>query len=838
MAENERAGSQPIPITAGQTGQQVSATVSSPIMQETCAEANEEEGLSDFAILRQPEENESGESSLPLPIEESQRKDDDKLSQPTQESQREGNEKLPLSVQETRRGGDGKLSQSVQETEETAEIENTMSKLVLESEGAGVLHEGLPCIEPHFVNRKNECQRIRQCLASHDPCRFVLLHGPTGIGKTSTAIKVIKEMSTADDCPVIMYINCRPMKRLDDFAWKIVEQLNMFPSDTPITEVKRRLQSQKSYTVLAIDNFDILLHLSDKELMDAEQLDLPSQGDGTKTVKESITEFLRDIVASCEKVKLLVTSTEKVDFPCSGRTLIELVPFGESESRELLTKVYEKPVEERYVDQLTKISSGIPLVLYSLASLQDDLAELVGVLTSASPEERFFIYSELQEMPEDQKIYKCLEECFKRLNPTYQETLMRLSLFPGPFSFQQAVQVFSSVLRQAQMKIHLLSLVNRSFVQQIRLGTDTYLMHSVLSIIKDYCLAKARRESSRFAELYSGARDLFIDFHTKFLEENFPVFLSSNPSRAIKAFRQEEANIIQVLEWCGDNNVGMDEKRLTACIDVFNHVGEFLSKMMGKEKFLSVFSTFRKKCQDMKDKKRLSECLTSLGIKEVFSCSCPSGLCVEACDRAKQYLLEADKIQTELGINSGNSRAQCLAKLGRCLAREGNEEGKRKIHRALEIREKEEGNSVMLGATFNDMGVAHSLEGNHDLAINIRKGHTLPIYEDKLGEHPFTATILNNLANNFYALKQFEEGVEYSNRALRIRRTLLMEHQDTAKSLFDLGMAYKEMKEWRHAKTYLKETVAMQEKVLDEKELLRSRSMLAEVIRELGEVQP
>lgn len=100
----------------------------------------------------------------------------------------------------------------------------------------------------------------------------------------------------------------------------------------------------------------------------------------------------------------------------------------------------------------------------------------------------------------------------------------------------------------------------------------------------------------------------------------------------------------------------------------------------------------------------MSECLTSLGIKEVFRCSCPPGLCVEACGRAKQYLLEADRIQTEQGINSGNSRAQYLAKLGRCLAREGDEEGKRMIHRALEIRKKEEGDSVMLGATFNDMG--------------------------------------------------------------------------------------------------------------------------------------
>ena len=114
--------------------------------------------------------------------------------------------------------------------------------------------------------------------------------------------------------------------------------------------------------------------------------------------------------------------------------------------------------------------------------------------------------------------------------------------------------------------------------------------------------------------------------------------------------------------------------------------------------------------------------------------------------------------------------------------------------------------------------MAHSLEGDHQLAIDIRTRHTLPIYEDKLGDHPFTATILNNLANNFYALKQFDEAVKYSRRALEIRQGLLMDHQDTAKSLFDLGMAYKEMKEWRQAKTYLEHTVAMQEKVMDNNE--------------------
>lgn len=209
--------------------------------------------------------------------------------------------------------------------------------------------------------------------------------------------------------------------------------------------------------------------------------------------------------------------------------------------------------------------------------------------------------------------------------------------------------------------------------------------------------------SSRFAAIYSGARDLFIDYYTKFLEEKFRVFLSKDPSSAIRAFRQEEGNIMQVLEWCGDGKVVMDKERLTKCVAVFNHVGEFLSKMMRKEKFISVFSSLRKKCQDMNDKKILSECLTSLGIKEVFSCSCSPGLCPDASGRAKRYLLEAEVLQTKLGIKSGNSRAQCLAKLGRCLAREGNEEGKHKIQLALQIRQEEEDNGVMLGATFNDM---------------------------------------------------------------------------------------------------------------------------------------
>ena len=162
---------------------------------------------------------------------------------------------------------------------------------------------------------------------------------------------------------------------------------------------------------------------------------------------------------------------------------------------------------------------------------------------------------------------------------------------------------------------------------------------------------------------------------------------------------------MQLLEWL--DNDQMDEERIMACIDVFNMVGELLAKMMSKRKFKSKYDLLKKKCEGKGDQQRLSECLTSLGIKEVFNCCCTPGLCDEASQRAKAYLEEADRIQNDLEITSGNSGAQCLAKLGRCLAQQRDPQGKAKIEEAIRIRSNDHSDEdicrVMLGATYKDM---------------------------------------------------------------------------------------------------------------------------------------
>jgi len=112
--------------------------------------------------------------------------------------------------------------------------------------------------------------------------------------------------------------------------------------------------------------------------------------------------------------------------------------------------------------------------------------------------------------------------------------------------------------------------------------------------------------------------------------------------------------------------------------------------------------------------------------------------------------------------------------------------------------------------------VALSLEGDHQKAIAVREQQTLPIYREQLGDHPFTATILNNLSNNNYALGQYNKAKKYSDKALRMRLELLKDHRDTAKSLFDLGMVHKAMGELQRAKECLERSQTMQKRVLDD----------------------
>ena len=81
-------------------------------------------------------------------------------------------------------------------------------------------------------------------------------------------------------------------------------------------------------------------------------------------------------------------------------------------------------------------------------------------------------------------------------------------------------------------------------------------------------------------------------------------------------------------------------------------------------------------------------------------------------------------------------------------------------------------------------------------AIETRRLFVLPDYESILGDHPFVATTLCWIANSYHAMGDYDNAIKFTQRALEIRQRLLGDHQETARSFYDLGVALSAKKEY------------------------------------------
>ncbi|XP_044172437.1 uncharacterized protein LOC114949808 [Acropora millepora] len=651
----------------------------------------------------------------------------------------------------------------------------------------------------------------------------VFIDGAPGIGKTILATEAANKLRNDNRHVPVVYI-----KSFESFVGTVIEQICRSPSaDDPATEIKKRLNASKYYFyIFFLDNFECFIEENNNP-----QEDQPSTAAAPcRDYRDRVLTFIGEIARRPTNIKFLVTSSERVPFLTLAMKAIRLNPFDKDESSKLLEKVRRgNKISDEKSQELCEICSGIPLVLHTLISAQEDLIGLLELYGKSPPEERSNFLRKMKTVPKEKKIEECLNLCFQRLTPQAQLTLLRLCLYRGLFTPDKVAKIFCSPeSSERHLKTTVLELGRCNLLHQQKFhDKDRY---TFLTVIREHFKLKAKQ---KYREEIQHARDLLIDYLISFLKETFKLFLGKNKVKsAIEAFLAEKENVMQLVEWIDKGE--MDNERIKKCIDVFNVAGEMLAKMMAKLNYRNVYESLAKKCREMGDQQRLAECLTSLGIKEIFNCICATGLSHKAIERARPSLEKAHRIQTHLQVNKGNSRAQCLAKLGRCLVKSDNKErGKAMIEAAIRIREaavktpdhddEEEGGEnvcyVMLGATYNDKAVALSFENDHREAVNIRESQVMPIYRERLGDHPFTATILNNMSNNHRDLGEFEAAEEYAKQALRIRRELLADHRDTIKSLFDLGVALKANGKFKEARHSLEECKTMQEKVVNDNSL-------------------
>jgi len=88
------------------------------------------------------------------------------------------------------------------------------------------------------------------------------------------------------------------------------------------------------------------------------------------------------------------------------------------------------------------------------------------------------------------------------------------------------------------------------------------------------------------------------------------------------------------------------------------------------------------------------------------------------------------------------------------------------------------------------------MQRKHLASIETRRISVLPDFESILGDHPFVATTLSKISNSYHALGDYDNAIKFTRRALEIREKLLGDHQETARSLYDLGVALSAKKEY------------------------------------------
>ena len=562
-----------------------------------------------------------------------------------------------------------------------------------------------------------------KCLdPENEQCQGVFIDGAPGIGKTTLATEAAHELRNANRNVVVAYIDCKDINSFESFAGTVIEQISRSPSvDDPAAEIEKRLNARKDYFyVLFLDNFECFLKENNNQ-----QVEQPSTaGAPSHDCGERVKSFIDEIPNCLANIKFLVTSSKICTFPSVAMKTIQLNPFDKDESSKLLEKVRsaDKISVEQYED-LWEICSGIPLVLHTLISLQKDLKCFVKLLL----EERTIFLQKMKTVPERKKIGVCLDVCFERLTAQVQLTLLHLCLYRGLFTPDKVAKIFCSPEISQDNLIAMVLELGRCNLLHLQKFQETN-KYKFLTVIQEHFKLKAKQE---YHDEIQHARSLLIDYLISFLKETFKVFLGQNSVKeAIEEFSAEKENVMQLVEWI--DNGEMDEERVKKCIDVFNVAGEMLAKMMAKLNYRTVYESLAKKCREMGDQQRLAECLTSLGIKEIFNCLSATGLSDEAIKQARRFLDEADEIQTHLQVSKGNSRAQCLAKRGRCLVKGDNKwRGKDMIEEAIRSRkatidtpnehEKEGGENVcyvMLGATYNDK--AGESKNIHTALCNLR----------------------------------------------------------------------------------------------------------------------
>lgn len=413
--------------------------------------------------------------------------------------------------------------------------------LPIEVESARPVHN-LPFQLTPFIGREPELTQIANTLAAPQ-CRLLTLVGIGGVGKTRIAMQAVAQ--AADNfAQGVCFVSLASVATPDLLPSAIGSAFNLFfyGSEEPKLQIAHYLREK--HLLLVLDNFE---HLS--------------EGAGM------LTEFL----AHAPRLKLLVTSRERLNLHGEWVLPIEGLPFPDEKNRDEIgsyTAVQlfmhsAQRVQPRFslseqaksVVEICQAVEGMPLAIelataWLRAMPCHQIAEQIKRNTS-------FLAAPLRNIPErHQSMRAVFDQSWAFLSERDRGVLLRLSVFRGGFDVEAAEQVAGASL------LILSELVDQSLIRMSESGR--YDLHELL---RQYITDKLSESGQATAIGWS-----HFEFFTKLAEQAEQHLYSPHQIRWFDRLDIEHNNLRAALAWALNEQDPVAGMRLAGALQWFWHI--------------------------------------------------------------------------------------------------------------------------------------------------------------------------------------------------------------------------------------------------------------------------
>ena len=547
------------------------------------------------------------------------------------------------------------------------------------SDGRQCYASALPCKPAQFCGRDERLDEIVRVLSETNGRRLVVITGSPGCGKSFLAKKI--GLAMLEKHFQVIFLCLREIRSVAKMAARILLSLKTYAWQGLVNNQRpelalSRLKLLTTRTVLILDNAEYLINDSNESKI--------------------LFKFVNQVVQFASNVKCVVTS--RVDYPSdccqTPHHLVKLTaPKNVAAAKLLQEKVKENSgftLEDAEAKAIAGFCFNIPLTLHKVAAYLEVVPTQTLIQILEKDQSTPLDVMDVDELSPDLKVKCFLHDCLQQLGSELEEALVSLAVFPGAFDYQQAMDVFGS----NRLHANLVQLVKRSLVHSC-LNSNHYFVHRVIQL----CCEEKAKTDERLRTCYKKARQRFIEHYLNLITDLHRRFLCKGGlNKTLCHYWMEEQHILQAIWWAVTSG---NTTLSTSCAEILNEAVIFLAKVMKKDEFEHVYEVV---LNDIKGDLRLvADCLTCVGIKQVFSCEFHR-VCSTVSKRGYRVLQRALEIYEELNLTDGELVAQCYSKIGRCMAKNGNPTRAFELsEKALEIWEKKrEEEPLKYAACCND----------------------------------------------------------------------------------------------------------------------------------------